>query len=429
MNILMMSNTYTPILGGLERSVQTFTEEYRRRGHRVIIVAPRFENMPSDEKDVIRVPAVQNFNGTDFSVELAIPGFLQEALDDFRPDILHVHHPFLIGDTALRTAYQFNAPLVYTYHTLFEYNTHYVPGDSPALKRFVTQLSAGYANLADQVFAPSEGIRAMLKRQGVESPIAVVPTGIDLSRFSNVDPGKSHETFGIPKETIVVGYVGRLAPEKNLDFLSRAVLAFLEQRNNTCFLVVGKGPSEDTIRDIFQSKKMEHRLFFTGALDGGTLVDAYRAMDAFAFASQSETQGLSLVEAMAAGVPVVAVDAIGIHGLIANGVNGFLLEHEDETEFARALNRLCDLPSDERKKIKQATRATAERYSKESCAERALTLYASLANSKAGRRDRGSVWGDSLWAQTLRQLRAEWELVKNMTKAATVAMKGVPDVP
>ena len=429
MNILMMSNTYTPIVGGLERSVQTFTEEYRRRGHRVIIVAPTFEGMPSDENDVIRVPAVQHFNHTDFSVQLPIPGFLQEALKNFRPDVIHAHHPFLIGDTALRVAYQFNAPLVYTYHTLFEYNTHYVPGDSPVLKRFTRQLSVGYANLADQVFAPSQGIRAMLEAQGVRSPIAVVPTGLDLSRFSKESSIKSRDVLGIPRDAYLVGYVGRLAPEKNLDFLSRAVLSFLKKRSDAYFLVVGKGPSERTIRDIFGSQSMQDRVFFTGALEGDTLIEAYHAMNVFAFASKSETQGMSLVEAMAAGVPVVALDALGIHGLIENRVNGILINREDEIEFARALNYLANLPAGERKVIGNAARATASCYSKEACAELALSFYAPLTRIVLGRRDRGSVWGDRVWSKKLRQLRADWELVKNVTKAASTAMKGGTHVP
>ena len=129
MNILMMTNTYKPITGGLEKSIEAFTKEYRRQGHRVIIVAPDFENMEPEE-DVVRIPAIQNFNGTDFSVQLPVPGVLDDALGDFKPDIVHSHHPFLVGDTALRIAYKQNVPIVFTHHTLYEQNTHYVPGDS-----------------------------------------------------------------------------------------------------------------------------------------------------------------------------------------------------------------------------------------------------------------------------------------------------------
>src|SRR5262245_52913321 len=120
-NILMMTNTYKPLVGGLEKSVESFAHEFRALGHRVIIVVPEYQGMPTED-DLIRIPAVQHFNGSDFSVQLPIPGVLFEALGNFRPDIVHSHHPFFIGDTALRVASRYNAPLVFTHHTLYEEN-------------------------------------------------------------------------------------------------------------------------------------------------------------------------------------------------------------------------------------------------------------------------------------------------------------------
>lgn len=428
MNILMMTNTYTPIVGGLEKSVQTFTEEYRKRGHRVIVAAPTFEGMPTGEKDVIRVPAIQNFNGTDFSLQLPIPGFLNDKLNDFHPDIVHAHHPFLMGGTALRVAYQFNAPLVYTNHTQFEYNTHYL-SDSETIKRFFIQLSAGYADLADQVFVPSTGVRDMLLDQRVRAPIAVVPSGIDIGRFSNGDAKKIREKFNISEKTFVVGFTGRLAPEKNLEFLARAVCLFLQKKEDACFLVIGKGPSEETIRAIFKAQGSENRLFFTGILENEDLADAYRAMDVFSFASKSETQGIVLIEAMAAGVPVVALDACGVNDYIEHGLNGILLSHEDEKEFSQALADLAALPQEKRKAMSRHALLTATRCSKGLCAEKALSIYESLTQQPLHRRqDMEAIWGESLWAQALRQIRAEWDLVKNAAKAAAGAVIGKPDV-
>ncbi len=118
MNILMMTNTFAPHVGGVTRSVAAFTDAYRRRGHRVMVVAPEFENMPEDETDVVRIPAIQRFNGGDFSVVLPIPGFLRAAVDDFRPDIVHSHHACLIGATALTVAFSRGLPLVFTHHTM-----------------------------------------------------------------------------------------------------------------------------------------------------------------------------------------------------------------------------------------------------------------------------------------------------------------------
>ena len=422
MNILMMTNTYTPIVGGLEKSVETFTEEYRKRGHRVIVVAPMFQGVPAGEKDVIRVPAVQNFNGTDFSVQLPVPGFLNEALKNFHPEIVHAHHPFLIGGTALRVAYQFNAPLVYTNHTQFEYNTHYV-SDSQTLKRFAIQLSAGYADLADQVFVPSEGIRRMLLEQGVESPIAVVPSGIDIEQFTNADPKHIRKKMGISEGAFVAGFAGRLAPEKNLEFLSRAVCLFLQKKADACFLVVGKGPSEEAVRSIFRDHGLEKRLFFTGVLENKGLAEAYKAMDVFAFASKSETQGIAVIEAMAAGVPVAALDACGVQDVVEDGSNGILVSREDEKEFSRALTAIAGLASEKKKTMGRAALLTARRFSKGICAEKALSIYATLSTRKLERRqDVEAILGDSLWASALRQIRAEWKLVKNAAKAAAGAV-------
>ncbi|MDP2105797.1 MAG: glycosyltransferase, partial [Desulfobulbaceae bacterium] len=137
MNILMMTNTFTPHVGGVARSIESFTAAYRSKGHQVMVVAPTFENMPADENNVIRIPAIQRFNGSDFSVILPTPGFLSDAIINFQPDIVHVHHPFLIGDTALRIAKQHELPLVFTHHTMYEQYTHYVPGNSTAMKKFI----------------------------------------------------------------------------------------------------------------------------------------------------------------------------------------------------------------------------------------------------------------------------------------------------
>ena len=294
MNILMMTNTYTPFVGGVERSVETFTEEYEQRGHRVVIVAPTFEDMPEHEEGVIRIPAIQHFNGTDFSVRLPIPGILSSALADFEPDIVHSHHPYLIGDTARRVSAKHNTPLVFTFHTFYERYTHYVPGDSPALKRFTAALCAGYANLADQVFAPSESVAEELRRRGVTRPIEVVPTGIDYHRFAGGDGSALRKDAGVAGDDFVVGFISRVAPEKNMDFLCRAVGDFLKKEDRAHFFLVGSCPSEADVKRIFQEEGLDDRLHLFGTLQGQDLINAYHALDVFAFASHTETQGLVL---------------------------------------------------------------------------------------------------------------------------------------
>ncbi len=425
MNILMLSNTFTPHVGGVARSLERFTEEYRHRGHRVIVVAPEFEGEAEHEEDVIRVPAIQNFNGSDFSVRLPIPGLVAAALEDFQPDIIHAHHPFLLGDTALILSSAQNVPLVFTHHTMYEQYTHYVPGDSPVMRRFVIDLSTGFANLCDLVFAPSESIAEVLKDRHVIVPVEVVPTGVQLQRFAKGNGRQFREQHGIPQNAYVVGHLGRLAPEKNLEFLGRAVAEFCMKNKNAHFLLIGVGPSEKKIRQYFQKLGLSDHLHVAGLLQGQAIADAYHAMDVFAFASKSETQGMVLTEAMAAGKPVVALDAPGVREVVQDEDNGRLLDNENLEDFVSALGWTASLPEDRAKIMKKNIQLTAESYSLERCASKALCLYESLLAKETGQRDTEN----SMWDKALRMLEMEWDIWVNRAHAAGAALNATEPTP
>ena len=413
MNIVMLTNTYLPHIGGVARSVDAFARHYRALGHQVLIVAPVFENQPEREDDVIRIPAIQHFNGSDFSVVLPVSGLLTDRLDAFRPDIVHAHHPFLLGMTALRIARFRKLPLVFTHHTLYEQYTHYVPGDSPALQRFVIELATRYANLADQVFAPSESIADLIRERGVTSPIAVVPTGVEVDQFAHGNGRELRERFNIADGDTVVGHLGRLAPEKNLIFLADAVARFLQSKERTSFIVVGDGPSSVEIRSLFKDAGLGDRLHMTGSLSGQALTDAYHAMDVFAFASKSETQGMVLTEAMAAGLPVVALDACGAREVVQNEKNGQLLLEEDVQDFADALAWIIGLREERRAKLKREIQKTAERFSMASSATKAIDIYQDLC----GKAVVANAEADGEWEKLLRLIAAEWQIVKSMADA------------
>ncbi|HSG05034.1 MAG TPA: glycosyltransferase, partial [Nitrospiria bacterium] len=294
MKILMFTNTFPPHVGGVAHSVASFMEDYRRLGHRVLVVAPIFPGTPAKEKGIVRIPAIQNFNGSDFSVRLPIPSFLFPKLDGFEPDVIHSHHPFLLGDTALRVAAWKKAPLVFTHHTMYERYTHYVPGDSPQMKRFVKELSTGYANLSDAVIAPSESIAEILRGRGVETPITEIPTGVDLSEFEKGDGEGFRRRHGIPEDAFVVGHLGRLAPEKNLVFLARAMNRFLKRDPTAHAVIAGSGPIQEELKRIFAKGGNSGRCHLIGTVLPADRTHAYHAMNVFAFASQTETQGMVL---------------------------------------------------------------------------------------------------------------------------------------
>ena len=418
MNILILTNTFTPHVGGVARSVEAFTAEYRKRGHRVLIVAPEFPDMPQVEVDVVRIDAIQNFNASDFSVALPVRPQLSETIDAFRPDIVHSQHPFLLGTTAFRLARHLKLPLVFTHHTLYEQYSHYVPGDSSALKRFAIELATRYANLSDQVFAPSESIRDLLLERGVSAPIAVVPTGVHLETFARGDGDAMRKELGIPADAFVVGHLGRLAPEKNLEFLTRAVVDFISRNSRAHFLVVGTGPSEDAVREAFSSSGMEAQLHTAGILQEQRLTDALHAMDLFAFASTSETQGMVLTEAMAAGLPVVALDAPGAREVVRDKQNGRLLLEATPTTFSAALQWVFERPPEKRHDLQQAALATAEAFSMPNSADKALACFGALKSRTIVDADR-----DELdWEDVMNFIETEWDILKSVVVASEAAM-------
>lgn len=414
MNICMFTNTYLPHVGGVARSVSIFAEDLRAMGHNVLVVAPTFDHQPKneDQRSVLRVPAIQNFNGSDFSVRMPLSGMLEEKIKDFRPDIIHSHHPFLLGDTALRTARLHDLPILFTHHTLYEQYTHYVPFDSAAMKRFVIHLSTEYANLCSGVIAPSCSIKALLKKRGVRTPVVVIPTGVDLNFFKNGKADLFRKKYNIPADHKIIGHIGRLAREKNLPFLAAAVTRFLKDHKGYSFVIAGSGDAEKTIKKMFAAHSLADRLVMPGILRGTELADCYKAMDIFVFASKSETQGLVLMEAMAAGVPVIAVRASGVSDVVEDRKNGRILRANcSEASFAGAI---ADAFHDNN--IEQWSRAalqTTGRFSREQCVSKLLNLYEKMISVPSD-----SVIKSDILDGIRKKIRVEWELLQE--KAAAV---------
>jgi len=419
MNIVMLTNTFTPHVGGVARSVQAFTRELRRRGHRVLVIAPAFEGMPESEGDVIRLPAWRHFSEGDFSVPAPLPGRVARALNAFEPEIVHAHHPFLLGETALRVGASRNLPVVFTHHTLYERYTHYLPADSPRWRHFAIEVATGFGNLCDAVIAPSRSVAELLAARGVNTPVEVIPTGVDSGSFAPGDGARLRDRLGIPGQAFLVGHVGRLAPEKSPGFLAEAVARFLSREPKSHFLLAGAGPCAREMEEAFARRDLSSRLHRLYVLSGPELVEAYRAMDAFVFASRSETQGMVLTEAMATGAPVIALDGPGVREVVRDRFNGRLLENADEEEFAMALSWLAGLDIEEVRGLRANVLATAEEFSMRRSADRLLDLYRGLKGPRFGEKDLES----SRWASTRRFFREELKILQNLAHAAEEALR------
>jgi glycosyltransferase involved in cell wall biosynthesis len=419
MNVLMFTNTFTPHIGGVAHSVESLAKTLGASGHDVLVVAPDYPGAPQIEPGVIRIPSIQNFKGSEFSVPLPFSKPLERVLDKFAPEIVHSHHPFLLGHSALRIAAARALPVVFTYHTRYEMYGHYVARDSAALRRLVRSLALGYCDLCDHVIAPSESIADFLTHHEVEAPVTVIPTGIDVEHFSSGDGAAFRKRLGIGPREFVVGHVGRLAPEKNLEFLALAVADFLKTHAGAHFVAVGQGPVRDEMQAIFAARGLSQRVHFTGAIQQEQLAHFYAAMDVFAFSSLSETQGLVLVEAMAAGLPVVALDAPGVREVVSDMQNGCLLPEESTPEeFSESLAFMRKASRTQRTQMQESARETADGYSQTITTGLTAALYRSVADIHRLKKPQ-----DARQMQaTIEGLREEWRILQNLANAVKDAV-------
>ncbi len=423
MKIACFTNTYLPHVGGVARSVATLEGACRNHGHEVRVVAPEFERA-QPAAHVLRVPAIQNFNGSDFSVQIPMPNIIRDDMEAFQPDIVHSHHPFLLGDAALREARKMHRPIVFTHHTLYERYTHYVPLDSPALKRAVIQLATEYGNLCDHVIAPSASIADLLRERGVVKPIEIIPTGIDTVFFGGGNRERFRSRLGIDLRARVIGHVGRLAREKNLLYLAEAVALRLAEDPAAVLVMVGDGEVGEEAAQMVRHAAGPRRVFTPGKLTGQDLADAYAAMDVFVFASQTETQGLVLAEAMAAGCPVVALDGPGVREITRHGDNGFLLPaRAPAAHFADALRRLAEDPALAAHFAAQACQS-ARPFDTAECIASLLACYDRLVRDY----NKPTLPDFLLWDRLLAGIEVEWNLMVEKLSAAAAAVSE-PDTP
>jgi glycosyltransferase involved in cell wall biosynthesis len=263
--------------------------------------------------------------------------------------------------------------------------------------------------MCQQVIAPSQSVKDILLKRRVKAPIAVIPTGINVEAFGKGSGFSFRQENRIPAHAMVIGHVSRLAPEKNLDFMIPALIKLLNKDKRVHALIVGRGPSVPMIREKFKSANLQKRLHMPGYLDGQRLIDAYHAMDVFAFASLSETQGIVLTEALAAGVPVVAIDSPGVREVVKNNVDGRLVGKPDQKGFIRALEWVLNQPAERLKIIKKHARKSAARYSLGHCTLRMLKVYKRLVSKKIPH---------SAWHNFEDRVKADWDIIRNLVKAS-----------
>ncbi len=418
MKVAMFTNTYLPYVGGVAESVERLRANLRARGHDVFVIAPTYDEVAEDDGNVYRIPALKNLSGSDFSMVLPINPDIASRLDKFRPDIVHTHHPYLLGNSAARYAASRDLPLVFTHHTMYEHYACYSPVELKAIKKYIVRMTAGYANFCDAVIAPSPSTAEIIRGRGVETPVYVVPTGVDTALYARGDGAAARRRNGIPAAAVLIGTVCRLAPEKNVEFLARAAAEALKADGERWMLVVGEGSSRRGMQDIFDSAGVGGRVRFAGVLRGRRLRDAYHAMDVFAFASKAETQGVVILESLATGCPVVAMDVPGVRQIVTPGRNGELTAGEDAAAFAAAVGDILSRDDDAKRALREAAIKSAEPFDVNVCAGRVIEIYRRLIR----RAPRHKSLKNEDWQKFTSLLEREWDIWSNRFESFSEAV-------
>jgi glycosyltransferase involved in cell wall biosynthesis len=381
--ILMLSDTYFPRVNGVSTSIQTFRRALAALGCESVLLAPQYPKARADEPGVVRVRSRRvPLDPEDRMIAIRE---LERATLELRAgiDLIHIQTPFVAHVVGTRAARLIGVPAVETYHTLFEeYAPHYLPVlPKPLLRAATRAFSRHQCNAVHAVVAPSPQMAHVLRSYGVRSTIDVVPTGLDLGQLAGGDGERFRAQHGISPDRPVALTVGRVAFEKNLEFLL-AVLARLRASLPDVLLVIaGEGPALAALQRSVADSGLAGNVRFVGNLDrSGPLLDCYRSANAFVFASKTETQGLVLLEAMALGVPVVSTAVLGTR-FVLDGARGAIVVEEDEAGFASALQTVLTDRNLRVSLAAEARRFVAERWSSIEMAKRLLVLYERVCNS------------------------------------------------
>lgn len=385
MRIGIFSECYLPTLNGVVVSIETFRKEMEKRGHEYFIFAPETQGYKDeDRRHVFRYPSFTWPGEKNYPA--ALPFFtntITEKIKNLKLDIIHSQHLFTMGRLGLRVARNLKIPIVYTYHTLIAEYTHYVPILGDLAKSILIQFSRDYCNSCDQVITPSESMAKILVRYGVKKPIEVIPTGIHMAELQNPFPDKViRAKWNIPEHRQILLYLSRVAKEKNIDFLLHAMRQIVKNRqakhgrSDAHLLLVGGGPELEFYKNMVRKMKLEDYVTFTDMLKKEIANRYFGAADIFVFPSITETQGIVVAEAMAAGTPVVAVDKMGPSDIIKNNKDGYLTSLKI-SEFAGKIEKLLD-DYGLRQRMAKFAQEDAKQYSSENCADKLEKIYNSV---------------------------------------------------
>ncbi|MFO7951641.1 MAG: glycosyltransferase family 4 protein [Bacillota bacterium] len=382
MNIGIFTNSFRPYTSGVVRSIELFSREFSNRGHNVFVFGPDYPMLnPPKEEGVYRFISLPAPTMPEFSLPIPLSAHLSSTIKKNNLEVIHAHYPFLLGRMGAKAARRYKLPLVFTFHTLYEQYVHYLPFAKNASKKVVQSIARDFCNRSNTVVAPSQIVVNYLQRIGVKSPIVNIPTGIDLEEFKDLDSNWLVNNYEIKPDQKVLLFVGRLGEEKNVTFLIKAFLTVVKTCPDCHLVLVGKGPQENQLRKLCRKLNIADKVTFTGVLPRHNIVHCYASAHLFVFPSITETQGLVIGEAKAAGLPIIAIKAYGPAEMVFDGEDGVLTE-PSHGSFTRAI---IDLLKNEElyEQMSKNALANVQQFSSSRCAERMLEVYQNLIDQNS----------------------------------------------
>jgi 1,2-diacylglycerol 3-alpha-glucosyltransferase len=345
MNIAHFTNTYYPVISGVVRSVSSFRQGLTTLGHTVFVFAQEANGFQDHESFIFRYPAINLPLAGDFPAVIPISSFIDQLLPSLGLDVIHSHHPVLLGSAAAHKAEELQLPLVFTFHTQYREYSHYFPLPQEAVQEFVKgaidNWLKDYMKKCQHIIVPTESMRDQLRDSyGLQEKVSVIPTGIDLEPYKTADGEVIRERHGWYEDQVMIT-VGRLAPEKNWTVLLEAAAYVIDDHPELRVVILGDGPDRDDLEQYAQELGIDRRVDFLGKVPFDEIPAHLKAADFFGFSSNTETQGLVSLEALAAGLPVVAINATGTRDVVEDGRTGILTENSSES-LASGIRQLME---------------------------------------------------------------------------------------
>lgn len=339
MKIGIFTDAYLPLPNGVSTAVDRTARALEKKGHTVTIIAPNVPGHKDNKKNIYRLPSISFLaTGTRFALHIPNKTLLDIVRLDF--DVIHAYNGGPISLLGWEIAKTKDIPYVFTYCTLLVQYTHYL-GKWLGNPRFMKILSKIICNYCDYLIVPTGSVKIELLSYGVTKKMHIDPTGIELDEYKDHTKGFIREKIGVGKNKKIVLHVGRLGQEKAIDFLISAFWQLQKRTPQAVLVLVGSGAQEQTLRNQVEALGLSDSVFFLGAFPPETLPQIYADADIFVFASQTETQGLVILEALASSLPIVAVKDAVFHEILDHGKNSYMVK-KDAKLFAESVFTLLN---------------------------------------------------------------------------------------